>query len=178
MDKLILGFITGILFAAVVRLLVINIREKRGLHEAKFRPKRLSSKARYVLRKVVFDFSIKKFNRDFVVNIKIKESIVMQLIHRAHFPELNIEESDIAFGIAIYIPLKPLSMAQRQKLERLLNEEVGKFVTVEQPFAYFLVDIRIAARFGGYLLARILKEIFRSEDADFELADEGSLPYR
>jgi hypothetical protein len=30
----------------------------------------------------------------------------MQLMHRAHFPELCRSESEIAFGIALYIPVK------------------------------------------------------------------------
>jgi len=89
-------------------------------------------------------------------------------------------ESDIAFGIALYIPVKGWRADRIQVLDEIINEEsevkrTGKVGNLE----YYIIDLGKRARFGGYLLSRIVKEVFEADEAQFstELFSEGNLPY-
>lgn len=105
----------------------------------------------------------------------------MQLMHRAHFPELCRSESDIAFGIALYIPLKGLEAESIKKLDNLINEETeikrtGKIGELE----YYIIDLGKRVRFGGYLMSRIVNEMFGADESQFSSKpfSEGNLPYQ
>jgi hypothetical protein len=177
MANILIGFVCGFLFAFLVRLIVINVREKSGKDEIKYRPMPLGFKMKSMIREVVFKFSIRRFNRDFLLNVKLHGKVVMQVMHRSHFPELLKNLSDVRFGLAIYIPIKPLSAEQQQILVKVLNEEMEQFSVSEYPIEYFVVDAGVRAKFNGYLMARIIKDVFDADDVDLELYDEGILPY-
>jgi hypothetical protein len=174
---IIASFLMGFVFAFLVRLIVINRRERKGLYEVKYKPLSLSSKMKGILRELIFKFSIQKFNRDFLLNVKSGEKYLIQLLHRSHFPEILENISDVKFGIAIYIPSKPLSPNQKLALIKILREEAEDFKDAEYPVGYFVIDAGSRVRFTGYLLARIITEVFGKADVDLELYDEGILPY-
>lgn len=177
MVKLIVAFVVGFFCAILLRLIVIAVREKKGLNEAKYKSLRLTSKMKIMVREIIFKFSIQRFNRDFLLNIKSNGEVIMQLMHRSHFPELLINTSDVKFGLAIYLPIKPLTVDQKQILLKVLNEESENFNVAEYPIEYFVIDSGSRARYTGYLIARIIQEVFKKEDVEFELYDEGILPY-
>lgn len=167
----------GFLFAFLLRLIVINRREKKGLYEIKYKPIGLSSKMKVLLRELIFKFSIKKFNRDFLLNINSDGKCIIQIMHRSHFPEFCKDLSDVKFGLAIYIPTKPLTSEQKVKLMQVLKEESEEFNKTDYPVEYFVIDAGSRARYTGYLIARVIKEVFNKEDVSYELFDEGTLPY-
>jgi hypothetical protein len=171
------SFLLGFVFAFLVRLIVIDRREKKGLHEIKYNPLSLSSKMKGIIRELIFKFSIQKFNRDFLLNIKSNGVHLMQIMHRSHFPEVCENISDVKFGLAIYIPTKPLSTEQKNELKKILQEEMEEFKRYDYPIGYFVIDAGSRVRFTGYLLARIITEVFGKEDVDLELFDDGILPY-
>jgi hypothetical protein len=177
MIEIVIGFILGFSFAFALRLIVINRRERKGAHEVKYNPLRISSKMKLMLREIVFKFSVQKFNRDFLLNIKSQRTTIIQLMHRSHFPSLLKNIADVQFGIAIYIPLTPLTDDQKQRLFHVLKEEMQNFNKSEYPIEFFVIDAGTRVRHTGYLLARIVREVFNKEDVDFELFDEGVLPY-
>src|SRR5687767_14063401 len=115
MVNIIVAFALGFVFAIMLRLIIIELRAKRGLYEIEHKALTLSPKMKVMLREIVFKFSIKKFNRDFLLNIKSQSTYLIQIMHRSHFPELCNDKSDIKFGLAVYIPLNPLTPGQRQK---------------------------------------------------------------
>lgn len=130
------------------------------------------------LRNIVIRYN--KDNRDFLLNIKIPKSTGIQLLHRSHYPELSKSISDIYFGIAIYIPLKGLDLIQKDKLEKILKDEVQPLIFSEMYFSYYVIDIGTKIRYGGELLALILKEVFDvkvNDQIKVELYDGGKLPY-
>lgn len=177
MINILIGFVVGILFAVFLRLFVIDRREKKGSNEVKYKPMPLTSKTKIMVREIIFRFSIQKFNRDFLLNIIANEVTLMQVMHRSHFPELCKNIEDVKFGLAIYIPTKPLSFAQRQKLVQILKEESETPIGSDYPVGYFIIDAGSSVRYTGYLLARIVVEVFNKDDVDFKLFDEGILPY-
>jgi hypothetical protein len=106
----------------------------------------------------------------------------MQIMHRAHFPELCKSESDIKFGLALYIPTSNLSENKIIALQSIIEEESevlrgGRDIDVVD---YFLIDLGKRVRFSGYLLTRIIKEVFEKEEKNMslELFSEGNLPYQ
>ena len=173
----IVGFILGLLFFVFIRLIVINVREKRGLNAIKYKRAPLRYKMMNMVRQIIFKFSIQKFNRDFLLNLKSNGVHLMQIMHRSHFPEVCKNVSDDKFGLAIYIPTKPLSSEQKQKLKQVLDDESEEFIRYNYPVEYFVIDAGSRVRFTGYLIARIIKEVFKKDDIDLELYDEGTLPY-
>lgn len=176
MDILI-GFLLGLLVFVSVRLFLINLREKRGMHAVRYSHLPLRSKMMNIIRRVIFNFSIEKFNSDFLLDLKVDGTHLMQIMHRAHFPEVCKNISDVKFGLAIYIPTKPLTPEQKLKLQQLLKEESEDFITHSYPVEYFVIDAGSRVRFTGYLIARIVAEVFQKEDIEWELYDEGTLPY-
>lgn len=177
MINVIVGFVVGFLFAVLLRLFAIDRREKKGLHEARYKKLNLTSKMKNTVRQIIFKFSIQKFNRDFLLNLKLNGRVIIQLMHRSHFPELIKNLSDAKFGLAIYIPIKPLTKSQQQVLIGLLNEESEQINIAEYPIEYLVIDAGSRARYSGYLIARIITEVFETADVDLELYDEGVLPY-
>ena len=116
----------------------------------------------------------------FLLNISFEGEIVMQIMHRAHFPELCQSESDVAFGLALYIPISQLSDDRIYKLNKIVEEESevaskNKFGQLE----FYLIDLGTRVRFGGYFLSRLIKEVFEGDEKNLssELFSEGNLPY-
>ena len=55
----------------------------------------------------------------------------MQIMHRAHFPELCASEKDIEFGLAVYVPTEHLTDDQVFKLESILIESQKNLINPE-----------------------------------------------
>lgn len=177
MMNLIFAFILGFLSAFLLRLIVIKNRDKKGTNEIKYKPLRLTSKIKIIIREIIFKFSIQKFNRDFLLNIKSNGNTIIQVMHRSHFPEVIKNIKDVKFGLAIYIPIKPLSPDQKNTLLQVLKDESEDFNMAEYPIEYFIIDAGTRVRYTGYMITRIVMEVFKKDDVDLELYDEGTLPY-
>jgi hypothetical protein len=172
-----LAFLLGFVFAFTLRLIVIGIREKKGRDYVKYNSLPLTSRMKIAVREIIFKYSIRKFNRDFLLSIKLHEHVIMQLMHRSHFPDIIKDLSDVKFGIAIYIPIKPLTNLQRDLLLKILREEMEHSRVSEPPIEYVVIDAGTRARYNGYLIAKIIKEVFKADDVYMEISDEGVLPY-
>ncbi|MBL7872908.1 MAG: hypothetical protein JNM78_14930 [Cyclobacteriaceae bacterium] len=98
-------------------------------------------------------------------------------MHRSHFPEVIKNIKDANFGLAIYIPIKPLTSDQKNTLLQVLKDESENFNMAEYPIEYFIIDAGTRVRYSGYLIARVITEVFKKDDVDLELYNEGILPY-
>lgn len=179
--SLLYGVLIGWISLYVFLILYKNLKAKRGIKHREYGKIPFTPRLRNIVRHIIFEYDIKRKNSDFLYNIKLDGEHVMQLMHRAHFPELCRSESDIAFGIALYIPIKGWRGESIKKLDNIINEEsevkrTGKTGELE----YYIIDLGKRARFGGYLLSRIAKEVLGSDESQFsfELFSEGNLPYR
>lgn len=176
-----LGLITGIvLFYSFILFKNHRLKGKRGKRIVNYRKSEILRKLRDTLRHMVFEYNIKRENQDFSLNIHIGQKVRFQVLHRSHFPDLAKEEGDIDFGLALYLPVNKLSTEQREQMLRIFREESETFYYEEVPFDYHIVDLGKDIRYGGYLLTRILKEVFDTDRVDsvrFELFSEGEIPY-
>ena len=177
MTTLIIGFAVGVLFTIGVRFLMLSSKDKRGRDHLKYNPVPLNSKMKIVIRKIIVDFSIRRFNRDFLLNVNLKGQTIMQLLHRAHFYEIITDLADVKFGVAIYVPLSPLTDVQRRCLFKILKEELKPFKDEEYDRDYFVIDAGTMVKYPGYLITKIITEVYNVDDVDLELHDEGFLPY-
>ena len=59
----------------------------------------------------------------------------------------------------------------------ILKEELEEFTIEDYPRDYFVIDMGTKVKYGGYLIAKIVKEVFKADDVDLELHDAGFLPY-
>lgn len=171
------AFCLGFSFAFFLRSIVIQRREKKGKLAVEYTKMPLTCKMKSMVREIIFRYSIQRFNRDFLMNIKLNENTIMQVMHRAHFPEVCLNMADIKFGLAIYIPTKPLTFKQKEKLRLVLEEDSEQFNNSEYPVGYVVIDAGSRVRFTDYLLARLVKEVFTADDVTLELYDDGILPY-
>ena len=178
--SLLFGILIGWISLYLFLILYKNLKGKRGIKHEEYGKIPFTTRLRNIVRHIIFEYDIKRKNNDFLYNVNLDGKHVMQLMHRAHFPELCRSESDIAFGIALYIPIKGWREDRIMKLDDIINEEseikrTGKTGELE----YYIVDLGKRARFGGYLLTRILKEVFDADESQFsaELFSEGNLPY-
>lgn len=179
-----MNLITGIIFGWIsmyIFLLVMKkIKEKKGVKEKEYSKLPFTTMIRDSIRHIVFEYSIKTKNNDFLLNIDLYGKTVIQLMHRAHFPELCQLESDINFGIAIYIPVVGWEEKKVEKLQNIIDQEseimkISKIGKLE----YNIIDLGTRVRYGGYLLTRIIKEVFEADENEFSstLFSEGNLPY-
>jgi hypothetical protein len=178
--KLIIGIIVGWLSMYIFLLIVKNLKSKKGYKEKDYGNLPFTTKLRDSIRHIVFEYNVKRKNNDFLLNISFKKEIVMQIMHRAHFPELCQSESDVAFGLALYIPISHWSIDRISKLNEIVKEESevaskNRFGKLE----FYVIDLGSRVRFGGYFLSRLIKEVFEGDENDFssELFSEGHLPY-
>lgn len=178
--ELIIGIILGCISTYVFLLIVKNLKQKKGFNEKGYNNFSLTTQLRNTIRHIIFEYNIKSKNNDFLLNIRFEREIVMQIMHRAHFPELCQSESDIAFGLALYIPLSHWSNDKISKLDKIVKEESeivskNKFGQLE----FYLIDLGTRVRFGGYFLSRLIKEVFEGDEKNLssELFSEGNLPY-
>jgi hypothetical protein len=179
--QILYGILIGWASLYIFLIIYKDLREKKGIKYKDYNKLPFTTRLRNIVRLVIFEYNIKRKNNDFLYNIKLDENNVIQLMHRAHFPELCVSESDIAFGIAVYIPVKGWDEKSIAKLDNIIDEEsevkrTGKTGDLE----YYIIDLGKRARFGGYLLTRIVKEVFTANESQFstELFSEGNLPYQ
>lgn len=178
--KLFIGIIVGWASMYVFLFILKNLKQKKGIKEKNYANLPLTIQLKDSIRHILFEYNVKRKNNDFLLNIKLKSDIVMQIMHRSHFPELCQSESDIAFGLALYVPISQWSKEKVSKLNRVIEEESeltykSKFGKVE----FHVIDLGTRIRFGGYFLSRLIKEVFEEDEKNFdlELFSEGNLPY-
>jgi hypothetical protein len=177
MMKLFIGFALGVLFMVFVRFALLWRKDKKGRDHMKYNALPLSGKMKVIVRKIIVCYSILEFNRDFLLNIRLKDETIIQLLHRSHYPQIIADVSDVKFGIAIYIPCGPLTERQRECLVSTLNGEEIYFIGEGNQLDYFLIDGGTRVKHIGYLLTKILTEVYNAEDVEVDLYDEGFLPY-
>ena len=178
----IFGMCVGWLTLYFGLVLLKHLKQKKGIKSSEYEKLALTTRLKDTVRHIVFEYNIKRRNNDFLLNIKFKTDIIMQIMHRAHFPELGESEDDIGFGLALYIPAVNLNSEQVSRLSEIIRQEVEVLKEVKiGPVEYYLIDLGVRVRFTGYFLSRIVKEVFkydhRSADFSFELFSEGALPY-
>lgn len=181
---MVLGLIIGIILGWVslfsARAITLYLKEKKGTKASDYNKLPFTSKLKDSVRHIIFEYNVKRSNNDFLLNINLKGKKVMQVMHRSHFPELCQTESDIDFGLALYIPVSELKKDQQAKLDNIIEEESEVFKSSKLgELEYYLIDLGKRVRFSGYLLHRIIKEVFEGDEHQFssELFSEGNLPY-
>jgi hypothetical protein len=174
-----IGFVVGALAIYGLSAIYKYSKRKKGLRESVYRSQFFTTKLKDSIRHIVFEYSIKRSNNDFLFNILIRGKRYIQITHRAHFSELYKAEKDVEFGLAVYVPTRDLNAEQIKKLESILSQESETFATSNDPVPYYVLDLGKRVRYGGYLLTRIIKEIFNpaEEEVTFQLYSEGALPY-
>lgn len=177
----IIGLLVGWLTLYLAAITLKYLKQKKGVRSKEYDDLKFTMTLRDTIRHIVFEYDIKRKNNDFLLKIKLNERQIMQLMHRAHFPELCQSETDISFGIALYIPVTGWNADMFSRLERIIDEETevmskNKAGRVE----YCVVDLGKRVRFSGYFLSRIINEVFVGKENEFscELFSEGKLPYR
>jgi hypothetical protein len=177
----VIGFFAGVLFSYAAFIVIKLLKTKSGIKYNDYKKLPLLIKLKDTLRHIIYEYSIKRNNEDFLLNVSYKDARVIQVMHRSHFPYLAKENENINFGLALYIPITKLSESQKQALEKILIEESDNYQRESQPFDYHVIDLGKGLKHGGYLITRILKEIFKYDldEANFsmELFSEGKLPY-
>ena len=178
--ELVLGMLIGSIATCVFLIVKKSLKRKKGVKDKDYSRLSFTTKLRDTVRHIVYEYDIKSKNKDFLLNIDLRGETVIQLMHRAHFPALCQKESDIAFGIALYIPVKGWPSHRVEKLEKIIDEETETFKKAKSgQLEYFIVDLGDRVRFGGYFLSRIIKEVFDAGESEFNssLFSEGNLPY-
>jgi hypothetical protein len=180
MTHLIIGIFIGIILSYLILILKNYLGQKKGISYDEYKKLPLLIQVNDTLRHIIYEYGIKRNNRDFLLNILHRKNIIMQVMHRAHFPYLT-KNNEITFGLALYIPISKLSDTQKKELARILDKEPVNEQHETEPFDYHVVDLGKGIKQGGYLISRIAKEVFKFElsqsDFSFELFDEGDLPY-
>lgn len=162
-------------------IVIRSLKQKKGARAKEYDGLDFTTKLKDTVRHIIFEYNIREKNSDFLLNVRLNNLVVMQLMHRAHFPELNQTEEDIGFGMALYIPAINLKEGQIDKIREIVDEEVETLKeTKDGPVDYFLIDLGTRVRFGGYFLSRIIREVFGGSENQFssELFSEGKLPYK
>jgi hypothetical protein len=181
MTNIIIGCFIGSALTYPVLMLLKYIMQKRGIRYSEYKKLPLLVRLNDTLRHIIYDYGIKKRNHDFSLNVLERKVVIMQVLHRAHFPYLTPKNENPNFGMALYIPISKLTETQKKRLEEIIVEEPLDGIHETEPFDFHVVDLGQGLRQGGYLIARILKEIFdfdsHSSDFDFKLFNEGELPY-
>ena len=117
-----------------------------------------------------------------MLNIKIHDTLVMQIIHRAHFAELINSIIDDEFGLAVFIPYNWESQQQLiENLKKVLIEyQIWPGDEEAKKRDYVLIDMGIKLKNTQYLISNILKKGFHLDDEKklkIDLYEEGTLPY-
>ncbi|GAA5030137.1 hypothetical protein GCM10011506_19020 [Marivirga lumbricoides] len=178
--KILVGILIGWLSLYFFAIVKKNIGQKKGIKSKEYANLAFTARLRDSIRHIIFEYDIKRKNNDFLLNIKIKEKLIMQLMHRAHFPELCQSESDINFGLALYIPVNGWEKEQVLRLDKIVSEESETVrMSKSGQIEYYVIDLGKRVRFSGYFLTRIIKEVFEADENQFNssLYSEGNLPY-
>lgn len=158
-----------------------NQSGKVGMYYDKYKNGSTIKSLTNAIRTIVFKYGGRNENQSFVLNITKGDDVIIQLLHRAHFPELGKSGADINFGIALYIPFDDSYMDDKMKnvLKKIMKEETLQMKEDNNPLTYFVLDMGTRLMHSSYLLSRILKEVFNVSDDHFyyELYDDGELPY-
>lgn len=177
-----MAFFGGVLLCYAFLITVRHLKQKTGLNLKEYKRLPFLSRVKDILRHIVYEFGVKRNNFDFLLNIEKDNRVIIQVIHRAHFPFLLQDKTDeINFGLALYIPIAQLTEIEKMKIEKIIVEEQVSFQKEDRPFNYFVVDIGKSIRFGAYLISKLLREVYNFElnegDFNFKLFNEGGLSY-
>ena len=133
------------------------------------------------LRNIVYDYNFVRQNEDFSLNILYKNVKIMKVLHRAHFADLLNSRWDIDFGLALYVPVTNLSVSQQERLRKIVDDESEVFQREMRPINYYAIDLGKGIKHGGYIITRIMNEVFEfsmnKDDFSFELFSDGNIPY-
>lgn len=179
--EFVLGIVFGFISFFIMNLIRRKIYEKKGLKSREYKDLPFNVKLRDTIRHIVFEYNIKRINNDFLLNINFNDVQLMQIMHRSHFPELCSSEQDIQFGLALYIPTIHMNNSKIESLKSILVSESERVNLISGgAVTYFVIDLGTRIRFGGYLLLRIISEVFKEEEVNMslELFSEGNLPYK
>ena len=159
-----------------------NQSGKVGMYYEKYKNGSTMKSLTNAIRTIIFRYGGRnEDHQSFVLNITKGDDVIIQLLHRAHFPELCKSSVDINFGIALYIPLDDSYMnnVMKNNLKKIMREEMQQMKEDKNPRTYFVLDIGARLMQGSYIISRILKEVFNVSDHDFyyELYDDSELPY-
>ena len=177
---LLIGVAIGFFSTLALIALRKYLKQKKGVKQKDYNGLPFNLRLKDTIRHIVFEYDIKRKNNDFLLNIILGGKTIIQVMHRAHFPELCQVESDIGFGLAVYIPINELNQDQINKLNSIIDEETETLHSSKiGKLEYHILDLGRRIRFGGYLLSRILYEVFEGEESgfDLELFSEGNLAY-
>ncbi|MEP1035104.1 hypothetical protein [Ekhidna sp.] len=178
-----------ILFGIVLGVIAIyfkgylsNLKAERSeIKNPEYLKSKAFNKLKGTIRHIVVEYSIRRKNNDFLLNVFLNEVTLFQITHRFHYPEILKNQDDMAFGLALYLPINKLNSEQKKRILNIMKEEADYFSYEEIPFDYYVVDFGKRIKYSSYFIVRLLKEIFLIEDEDdisFELFSEGNLPYR
>lgn len=173
-----IGVVIGVLLFFFRGFLISRKAEKVDIKIPSYLSEPFFVKLKDTIRHIVVEYNIRRKNNDFLLNILDGRKIIMQLTHRSHYPEITKDDSDISFGMALYLPISELSVKQREKLLIIMKEESSFFLYEEVPFDYYVIDFGKRIKYCSYLLIRIIREIFGGEDVDFKLFSEGKISYK
>jgi hypothetical protein len=159
-----------------------NSYNKKGIYYRNYPKGELIKRLQDMLRHVIVRFRFDSMNSSFLVNLKIDNQTVCQLLHRSHFVELIENENDNRFGVAIYISLEYFDDKKRESLFSLLEKESVKSSDTDSSYkySYVVIDGGLRVRYISYIISKILENIFdviNGEKMSFEIYDEGRLPY-
>jgi hypothetical protein len=180
MTNILIGLILGFVLSNSIYLLLKYLRRKRGIDQKSYSRLPLTTKIADTLSHIVYEYSIKNKNEDFLLNISREEKVLLQVMHRAHFPFLAGAARN-RFSMVLYIPISKLLPAQKESILRILAKEAVPSISEDAPIEYHVVDLGQQTKFGSYLISRILKEVFGYElhqkQFDLKLFKEGPLQY-
>ena len=127
------------------------------------------------LRALVYRY--KATSDDFMLNISMNNNIIIQILHRAHFPDVLNSEDDNRFGMVFYSPVsneKRLSLLE----DLLKSESIKYYVNTTNKSLFFELGDSYFTGFANYIITKILYEVFDDgKSVNFQLGYVGKLPY-
>lgn len=98
-------------------------------------------------------------NLDFLLNFSIDSQVLIQILHRLHYPELGLDEEDSRYGLAIYIPISELNKSKKNELNKLLIQHAESSFR-DNNYDYYVIDAGERIKYAGELVTLILRQIF------------------
>ena len=173
-------FFIGLFIGVVITLIVMfTIRQRLRKKPRPDSVNPMTKKIKDQLRYIIWNYGVIEGNKDFLLEIKINDMIVMQIMHRAYFPELLESLDDTKFGLVAFISLKNFSHEQKIKMAKILADSSEDVQHKEIPFEYKTIEIGTLISHGGYFLGEIISNVFSAneESVSFKIYSDGNLPF-
>lgn len=174
------GLLLGWLYNRKANLVIKASQTKKGEeYRQKYKKGETMKALINAIRVLIFEYDDEHKHKSFVLNITRDNDLVIQLLHRAHFPELCESSIDVNFGIAVYIPVDYMDNSMKEALEKILLEDAQELKQDSNPNTYYVIDVGFRLMYASSFLSRILKEVFDANDNNlcYELYDDLDLPY-